>query len=115
MNDKNLTIDDVLGDTKEVQSLEKAQKKVGRKKSKNAKRNRFLVMLDDNLFEKLNNETEKLDMSRNEFIENLIKNYFKSDEKNVDEKIVINDFLSKVDKNAIGEINFNYLKSLIKE
>ncbi len=58
MNDKNLTIDDVLGDTKEVQSLEKAQKKVGRKKSKNAKRNRFLVMLDDNLFEKLNNEAE---------------------------------------------------------
>ena len=116
MSEKNLTIDDVLGDsTKEVQSLQKAQKRVGRRKSKDAKRNRFLVMLDDDLFEKLNNETEKLDMSRNEFIENLIKNYFKSDEKGVDKSMIVLDFLSSIDKKKIGDLSNEYLKKRAKE
>jgi len=92
--DKKLTINDILNDdTKEVQTLEKAQKKVGRKKSKNAKKNKFLVLLDDNLFEKLENEVEKLCISRNEFIETLIKNYFKDNKKEVDSKVVLHQFL----------------------
>ena len=115
MDNKKLTIDDILNDTtseNEVQSLEKAQKKVGRKKSKNAKRNKFNVLLDDNLFKKLENEIEKLDISRNQFIENLIKNYFKTDKKEIDERLIVFDFLTKIDKEKIGSLNFYYIKKI---
>ena len=114
--DKKLTINDILNDnSKEVQTLEKAQKKVGRKKSKNTKKNKFLVLLDDSLYEKLENEVEKIGISRNEFIETLIKNYFKNDKKEVDDKVILHQFLSKMDKNLIGELNFDYLKSIIEK
>ena len=114
--DKKLTINDILNDnTKEVQTLEKAQKKVGRKKSKNAKKNKFLVLFNDILFEKLENEVEKLGISRNEFIEILIKNYFKNNDKKIDNKVVLHQFLSKVDKELIGELNFDYLKSIVEK
>ena len=109
-----LTIDDILNDnTQEVQSLQKAQKKVGRKPSRNAKRNKFNVLLDDNLFSKLESEIEKLDISRNQFIENLISNYF-SEKKEFDEKMAILNFLAKIDKEKIGSLNYDYLKKLLE-